>query len=85
MATGLIGFVWRTRGWLASAVLWACIPVAHLIKHVFGLPDTIQPNTYSSILKLAAVTLVVAAAGTACGAAIGGRNKAISSGDQRNA
>ena len=71
IATALIGFAWRARGWLAAAILWACIPSAHLIKHAFGLPDTIQPNTYASILKIAAVTLAVAVAGTAGGTAIG--------------
>jgi hypothetical protein len=85
MATGLIGLVWRSRGWLGAALLWACIPAAHLIKHVFGLPDTMQPNTYESIFKLAAVTLVVAVVGTACGMAAGGLKKAKSSGAQNHA
>jgi CDP-diglyceride synthetase len=82
MATGLIGFVWRSRGWLSAALLWACVPAAHLIKHVFGLSDTLQPNTYASILMLAAITLVVAVVGTACGTAVGGPKKAKSSSDQ---
>jgi hypothetical protein len=41
--------------------------LAHLIKHVLGLPDTMQPNTYTSILMLAAFTLAVATIGTGCG------------------
>lgn len=77
IATASIGFGWRQRGWLPAAILWACIPAAHLIKHGLGLPDTIQPNTYASIFKLAAVTLAVAVAGTACGMAVGGRTKAV--------
>jgi hypothetical protein len=85
LGTGLVGFVWRTRGLLAAALLWACIPAAHLINHVFGLPDTIQPNTYASILKLAAVTFAVAVVGTACGTAIGGLKKANTGGGQDHA
>lgn len=77
IGTALIGFAWRGRGWLPAAILWACIPSAHLIKHGLGLPDTIQPNTYASILKLAAVTLAVAVAGITGGLAVGGRRKAI--------
>jgi hypothetical protein len=77
IATALIGFTWRGRGWLPAAILWACIPAAHLIKHGLGLPDTIQPNTYASILKLAAVTLVVAVVGTAGGMVVGGQKKAV--------
>jgi hypothetical protein len=41
--------------------------LAHVIKHVLGLPDTLHPNTYASILYLAAFTLVVATAGGGCG------------------
>jgi hypothetical protein len=77
IATALIGFAWRSRPWLPAAILWACIPSAHLIKHAIGLPDTIQPNTYPSILKLAVATLAVAVVGTACGMAAGGRKKAV--------
>jgi len=41
--------------------------LAHLVKHVLGLPDTLHPNTYTSILYLAAFTLVVATVGTGSG------------------
>lgn len=76
MATGVIGLVWRSRGWLGAALLWACIPSAHLIKHVFGLRNTIHPNAYPSIIKLAAVTLLGSVAGTAAGMAAGSLRKA---------
>jgi hypothetical protein len=66
-ATGAAGVVWGRRGWLAAAATWACVPAAHVIKHALGLPDTLHPNTYMSILYLAAFTLIVAAAGTGCG------------------
>ena len=38
-----------------------------MTKHALGLPDTLHPNTYLSILYLAAFTLVVAIIGTGCG------------------
>jgi len=31
----------------------------HFVKHVLGLPDTLHPNTYGSILMLAVFSLVV--------------------------
>jgi hypothetical protein len=65
--TVMAGAVWGRSGWIAAAVTWACVPLAHVIKHVLGLPDTLHPNTYTSILYLAAFTLVVATFGTGCG------------------
>ena len=70
MATAVAGIVWRWRGWTMSLVVWVCVPLVHLVKHVFGLPDTLQPNTYTSILMLAGFTCVVAAIGTGCGVLI---------------
>jgi ATP/ADP translocase len=67
-ATAIAGAVWGRRGWIAVAIIWACVPLAHVVKHVLGLPDTLHPNTYMSILFLAAFTLVVAVVGGGCGA-----------------
>jgi hypothetical protein len=66
-ATAMAGAIWGRSGWIAAAVTWACVPYAHVVKHVLGLPDTLHPNTYRSILYLAAFTLVVATSGTGCG------------------
>jgi hypothetical protein len=66
-ATAASGVTWGRRGWVAAIATWACVPLAHLAKHFLGLPDTLHPNTYPSILLLAAFTLVVATVGTACG------------------
>jgi hypothetical protein len=65
--TAMAGIVWGGRGWLPALSAWACVPLVHLVKHVLGLPDTIQPNTYNSILLLAAFTLGVALVGIGCG------------------
>ena len=69
-ATAAAGAVWGRRGWVAAAAAWACVPSAHLVKHVLGLPDTLHPNTYTSILYLAAFTLVIALVGAGCGALV---------------
>jgi len=66
-ATTTAGTVWGRQGWVAAAVAWACIPLAHVIKHALGLPDTLHPNTYLSILYLAVFTLIVAIIGAGCG------------------
>ncbi|MBL8046228.1 MAG: hypothetical protein JNL09_06790 [Anaerolineales bacterium] len=69
-ATATFGGVWGRGGWLAAAFTWAVIPLVHLIKHLLGLPDTLQPNTYASILYLAVFTLVIASIGTTAGVVI---------------
>ena len=66
-ATVMAGAVWGRSGWIAAAVTWACIPFAHVVKHVLGLPDTLHPNTYTSILYLALFTLMSGTIGTGCG------------------
>jgi hypothetical protein len=67
VVTALAGAWWGRGGWVSAAITWAFIPLAHIVKHVFGLPDTLNPNTYASILFLGAFTLVVATCGTGCG------------------
>jgi hypothetical protein len=64
VVTATAGAIWSR---IVSAIAWVCLPLAHLIKHILGLPDTLHPNTYASILMLAAFTLVVATIGTGCG------------------
>lgn len=65
--TAAAGAMWGPRAWITVVAVWACLPLAHLIKHLLGLPDMLQPNTYASILLLAAFTLVVAAIGAGGG------------------
>ena len=61
------GTGWGRRAVLAAAIVWIWLPMAHVVKHLMGLPDTIHPNTYASILKLGAFTLVVTAIGLGLG------------------
>jgi hypothetical protein len=66
-ATAVAGAIWGRNGWIAAAVSWGCVPLAHVAKHLLGLPDTLHPNTYTSILFLAVFTLAVATLGMGCG------------------
>lgn len=66
-ATAVAGALWGVRSWVAAFATWACVPLAHLFKHLLDLPDTLHPNTYASIVLLAAFTFVVATVGTGCG------------------
>jgi hypothetical protein len=66
-ATAAAGAAWGRSGRVAAAAAWVCVPAAHLVKHILGLPDTLQPNTYGSIAMLAAFTLAVAAIGAGSG------------------
>jgi hypothetical protein len=54
-------------GLVTAGVMWACVPLAHVVKHALDLPDTLLPNTYTSILYLAGFTLMVALIGAGCG------------------
>ena len=67
VSTTTFGGVWGRASWMPVLAAWMCVPLAHLVKHVLGLPDTLQPNTYTSILMLAAFTLAVATVGTVAG------------------
>ena len=66
-ATITAGFLREKLGLATAAAIWICVPAVHLTKHILGLPDTLHPNTYPSILMLAVFSLVVVAAGTGCG------------------
>ena len=67
VATATPAAIWGRSGWSSAAVTWMCVPFAHLFKHMLGLPDTLHPNTYTSILLLAVFTLGVTALGTGAG------------------
>ena len=67
LASGAAGMLWGRQSLLVAAVMWACLPGVHLLKHLLGLPDTLFPNTYASIGLLALFTLVVAVIGMGAG------------------
>ncbi len=61
------GAIFGRKGCLASVPAWVCIPLIHLVKHLLNLPDTINPNTYGSIIKLAIFTFVIVSIGFGIG------------------
>ncbi len=63
VASGCAGAFCGRHGWVSAVVTWACVPLAHVAKHLLGWPDTLHPNTYQSIIFLATFTLGVAAIG----------------------
>jgi len=65
--TATFGGIWGRGGWTTAVATWLCVPLTHVVTHVLGLPDTLHPNTYTSILMLAAFTLLVATLGTGAG------------------
>ena len=67
LATLAAGAIWGVDGWVSALVTWACVPLAHVVKHLAGVPDTLHPNTYVSILLLALFCLVVGAVGFGLG------------------
>ena len=71
------GMKWGWRSWLSVVIAWLCVPLAHLVKYIIGLPDTIHPNTYASILMLAAFTGAIVTIGIGSGALL--RSMATSS------
>ena len=79
VSTITVGAIWKWHAWIAVATLWICVPMAHVVKHLLDLPDTLHPNTYTSILMLAVFTFVVSAIGFLFGTLI---NK-ISKGAQK--
>jgi hypothetical protein len=69
------------RGWITAGAAWVCVPLVHLIKHVLGLPDTLHPNTYASILMLGVFTFAVTTLGTGAGMLI---HRGVSRTSKRN-
>ncbi len=67
LLNGTAGATWGWRGGLLAIPAWLCIPSAHLIKQGLGLPDTLHPNTFTSILLLALFTFLVSTIGIALG------------------
>ena len=67
VAAAAAGALWGAAGAIPAAIIWAWIPAVHVVKRLLGLPDTLQPNSYRSILLLAGFTLGVTAVGFAAG------------------
>ena len=67
LVTATAGVLWGIHATMVAVIVWAWLPMGHLARHLLGLPDTIHPNTYASILKLGIFSFVVSAVGLAIG------------------
>jgi hypothetical protein len=61
---GSLGFLWPRQSWRWAASLGPWVPAIHLLRHVWGLPDSINPNNYATILLLVPVSLAVCLIGS---------------------
>jgi hypothetical protein len=77
IATISVGVVWKWHGLITVAAMWLWLPMAHFVKKVLGLPDTLHPNTYTSILMFTEFTFAISAIGLIVGISI---NKIVKSG-----
>jgi hypothetical protein len=77
VSTITVGSLWKWHAWIAAITVWVCVPMAHVVKHLLGLPDTLRPNTYTSILMLAVFTFVISAIGFLFGALINRISKGV--------
>lgn len=66
-----VGLRWGWAGWLGALAVALPVPGLHLGKHVLGLPDTIQPNTYDALVMMTLFHVALAGAGLAAGAVLG--------------
>lgn len=48
---------------LTVALIWLWLPMAHVVKKVLELLDTLHPNTYPSILLYTVFTFAVSSIG----------------------
>lgn len=70
LASGVVGGVWGWPAWPGAIAVAAPLPAVHAIRHAFGWPDTISPNTWDSIAMMGLFALAVAGAGFAAGAVL---------------
>jgi hypothetical protein len=66
--SGLLGFLLPRGPWRWALAMAAWLPLGHLVLHALGLNDTINPNTYATILLLLPVSLVACSVGAYAGA-----------------
>ena len=76
-----MGALWGKAGIPPAVIVWVCVPVSHAAKHALGLPDSLHPNTYLSILELAGFTLAVSCVGALLGLLL---NRVRNGGDGTN-
>jgi hypothetical protein len=66
--SGLLGFLLPLDPWRWALAVGFWLPLGHVVLHTLGLHDTINPNTYGTILLLIPVSLVACSLGAYAGA-----------------
>jgi hypothetical protein len=66
--SGLLGYVQPRRVWRWAFLVGPWVPATHFVLHVLDLPDTVNPDSYITILILVPVSLVICGIGAWTGA-----------------
>jgi hypothetical protein len=78
LSSGILGFLQPRRPWRWALLVGLGVPACHIARHALDLPDTINPNTYTTSLILVPIALGVcgfaAWVGSCLGHAIRGGN-----------
>jgi hypothetical protein len=68
--SGLLGFARPHRPWLWAVLIGPGLPLTSLVLHVLGLPGSVHPDTYTTILLLLPISLAVCSFGAYGGALV---------------
>jgi hypothetical protein len=71
---GGLGVLQPRRPWRWALLVGPWVAVAHLVRHALGLPDSVHPNTYTTILLLVPVSLAVCLLGAYGGSLLARRS-----------
>jgi hypothetical protein len=68
LASGLLGFTRPRRPWLWAVLIGPWLSLTNLVRHVLGLPGSVHPDTYTTILLLLPLSLAICSLGAYGGA-----------------
>jgi hypothetical protein len=67
---GMLGLFSPARPWRWAVLVAIWVPIIYFARNVLGLPNSLNPNSYSTILILMPVSLAVCLAGAYAGSFI---------------
>ncbi len=68
LSSGLLGFALPRRPWLWASLIGPWLSLTNSVLHVLGLPGSVHPDTYLTILILLPLSLAVCLLGAYVGA-----------------
>jgi hypothetical protein len=71
LSCGSLGLLRPRRPWRWALLVGPWVPAVHAARHALGLPDSLNPNTYVTVLILLPVSLAVCLAGAYAGSLVG--------------